>query len=198
MARDLTAGMITHLAGEQLRPFLLIEAEFPTVTLRLWSGVGNLEYAGNTYIGAGALLGISEVEENQALAASNFTVTLSGLTEEIVQLCLATDYQERPARFSVGFFDSNGAIVVDPFMFYQGQMDTMTITKGSDSVTVGMSIESELVDGERAIVRKWSPNDQRIEYPDDTGFDYVLALASKDILWKDNKTDIFKFRQLYR
>lgn len=193
MARSLTSGMITQISAAMLMPALLIEANFDSGTLGLWSGLGTLPYAGINYIGAGSILSVSEIQETRDMTATNFQATLNGLNEAIVALALTEDYQERPCSLSVATIDpTTGAIVTSPYKFFSGQMDVMTINTGSDTivadgnnlVSVTMATESDLVSGDRNIERTWTPADQAADFPHDTGFNYVAGLQTKQITWK--------------
>jgi hypothetical protein len=169
----------------------MIEADFDSGALGLWTGLGTLTYNGLDYIGAGSILSISEIQETRDMTATNFQVTLDGLDETIVAIALDENYQERPCSMSLGVLNADGTLVASPYKFFSGQMDVMTISTGSDNitqdgnnpVTVSMSTESELIDGDRAITRYWVPEDQAIDFPSDTGFNYVAGLQTKQIIW---------------
>ena len=93
--RGFTAAMQAAIdAGGPYRPQLLYEGEFvaggsPTQSyLRLWTGAGELAWNGQTFTGAGSLLGISPIEETGEVRAVGFAVKLSGLPSEILSLAL--------------------------------------------------------------------------------------------------------------
>ena len=88
------------------------------------------------------------------------------------------------AKRILEFREGNLTLVYTPYEFFTGFMDTMTIEENSDSTTIVLSVEHELVDGDRPIIRKWAPEDHKIDYPDDTGFDWMAGLAQREIVWK--------------
>ena len=68
MSRTLTTSMRDALVADTVRPIYLVRMEFDSsespAELNLWSGVGDLSYGGETYLGVGDLLGISEIKES--------------------------------------------------------------------------------------------------------------------------------------
>jgi len=44
MSRNLSAGMITEVTASQLKPAILVKAEFDSGDVLLWSGVGQITY----------------------------------------------------------------------------------------------------------------------------------------------------------
>ena len=79
MTRDLTAGMLSEITADALRPVLLVSAEFASGTVRLWTGCTDIVHDGNTYTGAGHLLSISDMTETVDARAVGITIALSGM-----------------------------------------------------------------------------------------------------------------------
>ncbi len=66
MSRTLSTEMQAVATAEVVRPIYLIDMEFTSGSVYFWSGVGNLTFNSNTYIGAGEM-------ENSKLTDSQFT-----------------------------------------------------------------------------------------------------------------------------
>ena len=184
MARTLTAGMITEITASELEPILLVRGEFDSGDLNVWSGIGEITHDSRTYVGGGSLLQISNITESRVLEAAQMTITLAGLDPAIISFALNEDFQNRPAILDIGALDSSGNLVASPYRFFRGTMDTMGIKKGAETASVGVTVENELVDGDRIINRVWAPEDQKREYATDSGFDFVAGLVGKEIIWK--------------
>ena len=69
MSRDLTPDFAAALADRDLRPVIFFEGEFASGTVRLWSGLGEIGWAGQSWSGAGALLGLGAIEETSEVVA---------------------------------------------------------------------------------------------------------------------------------
>ncbi len=58
MVRSLTSQMQTVSEAEVVNLFYLIDFEFDSGTVRLWTGLGDLVWNSETYTGAGNILSI--------------------------------------------------------------------------------------------------------------------------------------------
>lgn len=184
MARDLTAGMITEVTAPRLEPILLAKFAFPSADVNVWSGLGNITFNGDLYLGVGDLGAISEIKETQVLEASGVAFTMSGIPGAFIAATLTEDYQERLAKLWFGALDSNKDLVATPYLLFTGRMDVMTIDEGSETATITLKVENRLVDLERPKLRKYTAEDQKDEFPGDLGLDFVTDLNSgKKVIW---------------
>jgi hypothetical protein len=182
MARDLTAGVITQLQAASVEVGILFEGEFASGWVRLWSGVGTLSWDSKSWSGVGTLLGISGIDETNEIRASGLTVSLSGVPSDLLSAALGDARSGKTGRVYLAFF-SGGSIVADPILQFEGRLDVPAIEDGPDTATISISYESELIDLERARERRYTPEDQAIDFPGDLGFDYVAALQDAQITW---------------
>ena len=102
MARNTTAALDTEMNASELRPALFVKAEFDSGDINLWSGLGDKDFGGDTYTGAGELLNISGVQETQKLQANGLTFTLSGMPTSLISIALTEEYQWRPISMWIG------------------------------------------------------------------------------------------------
>lgn len=182
MARDLTASVITQLQAASVEVGVLFEGEFASGWVRLWSGVGTLSWDGKSWSGVGTLLGISGIDETNEIRASGLTVSLSGVPSDLLSAALGDARSGKTGRVYLAFF-SSGSIVADPILQFEGRLDVPAIEDGPDTATISISYESELIDLERARERRYTPEDQAIDFPGDLGFAYVAALQDAQITW---------------
>jgi hypothetical protein len=182
MARDLTASVITQLQAASVEVGILFEGEFASGWVRLWSGIGTLSWDSKTWTGTGNLLGISGIDETAEVRASGMTVSLSGVPSDLLSAALGDARSGRIGRVYLAFF-SGGSIVADPILQFEGRLDVPAIEDGPETATISISYESELIDLERARERRYTPEDQAIDFPGDLGFDYVASLQEAQITW---------------
>ncbi len=187
MARTLTAGMVTEVTAASLQPILLVKLAFDSADLNLWTGIGNLSWGGSpadVYTGAGDLLSFSQIEETDHLKAVGLTATLSGIPSSLIAIALAEDYMGRAVTVWFGALDSAGALVTDPFKIFAGLIDTMPIEDGGETATIQVTAENRLARLEESRSRRYTPDDQAIDYPSDKGLDFVVALNDgRKIIW---------------
>jgi len=187
MSRDLTTAHKNAVTAGTVRPVILVEAIFDSETLRFWNGTDTFDFDGDTYTGAGNLLKISEITETQNIEARGITVELSGIPSSLIAIALAEEYQDRTVTVTFAPLDSSGVAIADPFTYFSGKADVMSIEEGARFATIKLTVESDLVALQRINERRRTPEDQKLTYPGDTIFDNVAGLISRDIVWGKNQ-----------
>jgi len=182
VSRDLPTGLGAATAAATLSPIFLVELQWPTGTVRAWTGYGDIAWGGNTYTGTGHLGTISEVKESRDGAANGVTLTLAGIPSANISLALADDSQGQPGKVYFGVLSSSGTLAIDPYLIFDGVIDVCPIEDSGDTCSISVQLEKELIDS-RARGRRYTHEDQQIDYPGDLGFEYVAGLADKTITW---------------
>lgn len=184
MSRNLTSAMQTEVAGNKVRPLVLVKFEFDSGDLRLWNGYRPLTFNAEVYTGSGNLLEVSGVQETQALKAAGVTFTLSGIDAAAISVAMDEDYQGRPVTLWFGAMDASDNIIGDAFRQFQGFLDVMTPVDDGLTATISVTAENELVDLERPRLRRCTDEDQELDYPGDRFFEFVPGLQEKEIVLK--------------
>ena len=175
--------MITEVTASVLEPIVIMKGEFDSGDVNLWSGIGELIWDGDTYTGAGGMLGMREVQETQTLEAVNVDIQLSGIPSAYISIALTENYQNRPVTIWLGAINSSGAVIADPYKIYRGRMDILEIDEGAETATLTMHTENRLIDLQRTKERRYTPDDQKANFPNDTGLNYVSSLQDQAIVW---------------
>lgn len=183
MSRTLSTEMQAVATAELVRPIYLVDMEFSSGSIYLWSGMGDLTYNSNTYLGAGDLLSIGAIQETAELTANGATVTLGGIKQSLLTLARDEPYQGRPLIIRLGAFDENGDLIASPVILFSGFMDIMTIADSGDTSTITVTVENKLIAFQRTAVRRYTAEDQKIEHPTDKGFEFVAKIQEKEIIW---------------
>ncbi len=181
MARDLTAGMVTHFTGANTEPVILMKGAFDSGDVALWTGVGNITFDGDVYTGSGDLVTFTVPEETAETRAEGGTFILSGVDASLLSVALSEEYQGRSAKMWLGAM-SGGALITSPYLMFDALMDVMTITQGGDTIDIRLTIESRLIRLQRARKRLYTKEDQQQRYSGDTFFDFQNALQDKEII----------------
>lgn len=183
MSREISASMQSLLTAEVVRPILLIDLMFDTAPLYLWNGVGNLSYDSKTYVGAGTLLSIGGITESTDLQANGTTVALSGIGSALTQVARDEDYQGRMAYIKLGAMDENADVIANPIELFSGFMDVMNISEGGESSSIAVTIENRLIAFDRTNIRRYTDQDQKIDYTSDYGLEHVTAIQEMEVRW---------------
>lgn len=183
MPRSVTSGFASAVAAGTVYPAILVEGNFDSGPLRLWSGIGNLTWNTYTWTGAGTLLGVETISEKGTVEALGTTVSLTGIPSSIISLALAEPYQGRLIRIYQALLDATGAVISDPDERFTGRADVMSISDDAATCTISMTVESRLIDLQRPRWRRYTNEDQQIDYPGDRGFEFVASIQDKPIKW---------------
>ncbi len=184
MARDLSAAFIAQLEAETKSVALFYTGEFATGTVYLWSGLGEIDFGGNTYVGFGGVLtSISRVKETSDIKAQGITIALSGITEEFRSLVLAEARQGKPGSIFIGFIADDGSVIADPAIAFEGRLDVPSMHDNGQDILINITYENRLRDLERLREFRNTNESQKILFPDDIGFEYVPSLQDWNGSW---------------
>jgi hypothetical protein len=183
MPRAVSTEFANAIAAGAVYPALLVEIQFDSGTLRIWTGVGPLDWNGQTWTGAGGIIAVDAVEEAATVQAIGTKITLSGLDSSTVALALAEPYQGRRVLLRLALFDASGTIIATPDVVFDGRADVMTIADDGPGCTIAMTAESLFVDLQRARERRYEHEDQQLDYPGDLGFAFVSQIQDKPLKW---------------
>lgn len=183
MSRDLSAGVLAEIGGQVVRPVFLCAIGTTAGTSYFWTGHGNLVHGGNVYAGTGLLAGISTITETADLEASGVQLSLSGIDPAVISYALNYLRQGYPCTIHLAFLDASMAVIADPVPIWEGFVDVPEISDDAETATLMVSSESRLVDLERPRARRYTDQDQKIDVPLDSGFEFVPGLQDKQIVW---------------
>jgi hypothetical protein len=187
MPRNLSPAVLAALAAPQKSMALFLEIVFVTETVWLWSGLGNMSSAGpawdpaatfpynQTFTGLGWMGRIESVPQNSELTAENMTLQLSGIPAELLGDTINAVRLSGSAQLWLGFF-SSGVLLADPLQLWDGELDVPTVSDGGDTCTVSITVENSLLALNLASNRRFTTLDQQLDFPGDSGFDYVCAM----------------------
>ena len=187
MSRDITSAFNTAITSKVVRPLMAVELEFSDGTLRMWNGYGDITMtaggSSKTFTGAGDLLGISEIEESDILSMSGVTLTLSGIKSSLISTALSAQYTNRNGAIYLGLFDTSANVIADVYTLFKGKMDVLNISEGQQTTMIQLKLESRLVSFEKASNRMYTLEDQKVDYSNDLGFEFITDLQDKEIIW---------------
>lgn len=168
--------------SDNVRPFSLVEIEFPDGVARACSLPFDCEIDGKVFSGVNALGTIGEVQEGAENRSYSVSLTLAGIPLEFVEYVLSQDVKGKQVTLYVGFLNDSNDVVGQPYKTFVGIADTLDLKIGQESA-VQIVAESLLVLWERPKTRRFTAADQRARYPGDAGLDYVGSMVSKELPW---------------
>lgn len=181
MSRTLPSGLAAALSAAQCAPVFLVELRWPAGNLYLWNGYSTLVWNSISWLGLGHLGKISEIKETSDQTANGTVLELSGIASALIADALAGDSQGNVARIYFGVISTNG-FAIDPYLVFDGLIDMTTVQISGETATIQISLEKELLDS-RSNARRYTHEDQQIDFPGDLGCQYVATIANQQFTW---------------
>lgn len=180
---DATPEFIAGVQSRYVRPAIFVELHMISGPVYAWTGVGSLTWGGNTWLGVGKFGAISAVEEGTNVQARGITLTLNGLDPTLLNDVM-TDYKQGlPAIIYFGIFDATGALVPNPITSWAGKTDQPTITVDGETASISINCENRLVEMNNSVERRYTDQDQKRDYPNDRGCEFVNSIQDTTIYW---------------
>lgn len=182
MKRSLSTGNITHIDGRNTHPVVLVKFLFDTPVF-VHSGLGNISFEGDTYLGVGALGGISGLEETEALIPAPISLSLDGLSTDFFDEALnAANYGDKVTLF-LGYRDDTGVLIDEPWVMYRGRVETSKVVRGSEVNIVLITVQHELAALNKRTNTKYTNEEQQRRYPSDNAFNRVEQMSTIQLTW---------------
>lgn len=182
MSRELETGLLSAITSNSLKPIFLCKFEFDSGDVNLWTGYGEIVFDGEVYTGAGNLLSVQPAEEATDVETRNASFTLKA-TSEIVSLALSENYNQRPCSIFFGALNDANTLIEYPKLIFKGKMDTMPIEDDPNNPIISLNAENDLVILDRKKARRYTDEDQKLDYPSDDGFSFVTSMQDEEITW---------------
>lgn len=189
---DLSPALDAALAGDRVTIFGALSLNVGSDTLRLLDGSAQLLIDGHLYAGEdenyGVWSGLEAFEDGTGDEAPGISVSLLPASDAATLTLSGPDMQGEVVQVRLGAVnETTGAIIGDPFLLFDGEVDVTKHTFGKSSV----EIELECVGGmERLFFNdeglKLVPAFHKSVWPGELGFDHVTGI--KDIIYWGTNT----------
>jgi len=181
MPREISPATATEFHAHSIAPAFFVHLDWsPYNQLNLWGGYGDVQWGGRLWKGLGHLGGISEITESLGLRANGVQLTLSGIPTGSLIDAFGDEFQGRAARIYLGLFDDSGQLIAEPVCLFDGLIDSTAFEDTGETATISVSLEKELID-RRDDIRRYTAEDQNVEYGGDHFFDQVTWLSQNQI-----------------
>lgn len=181
--RPMTTALKWHIRQDTFNFAVLCEIDHPTGLVNLWSGTGTLDHDGKEWLGVGHIGGIQGVEETSQLAVSEVQLFLTNVPEEELDLA-SVDIKGRSASIWWAGMTPDRRVVPDPLFLAQIDLDYSFVrTEANGANTIVLVGQTGFWVLEQPSSKSWTPEEQKVLFPDDTGFDRVAGLVDREVPW---------------
>lgn len=160
---------------------LLAEFDLPGGVERYWSGIGRLDYDGQSWVGIGGVSAISGVASEASAFIQTITFTLA--VSDGTRSALSEDLRGRDARVWLGLLDEHAQIIPDPIEIVHVQLDTATISISDGTQQITLTGQTAFYTLEAPSRFLWTNEQQQADFPGDTGWDRAPGNVAKEVTW---------------
>lgn len=183
MAREISTDLVKEALADSNRPILIADIETSDGNVRVWTGIGNLSFNGQTFYGIAGLGGISAIKESGSEVRANaVSMLLTGIPSADIAKALSTNYRGRPGTIWLGFLSDDGDLI-DSIILFKGTMDAVNLAEGPETSSIIAAAESRLADLDRPRLRRYTDEDQKALFPGDDGLEYVEGIQNEELVW---------------
>ena len=183
MPRTMTPAVLAAIQSEQLRPAIFVQANFVSGPLYVWTGIVPTTWNGQTWTGVGNLGSISTIEEGTDVLARGMTLNFGGFDPTLLSEVLGEFQVGLPVTVWLGLYDATGVLIPDPIVSFAGRMDQPTVQSDGQTATITINCENRLIDLNTPVDRRYTDQDQKLDYPSDRGLEFVNSIQEVNIWW---------------
>lgn len=187
MSRGLSGAMLSAIAGGTVYPILFGYFNFSGGAIRVCTHDKDVSWDSQTWTGLGSMVGVEAVAESKDVKANGIVFSLNGIPSSLITEILTNRSRGRECSLWFGSFVS-GSLVANPHKIFSGRMDQPVIEDNGETCNVSISAEGRLVDLQRSRERRFTHEDQQVDYPGDLGLEYVAGLQNREVNWGTGKS----------
>ena len=185
MTRSLTTAIKNELATNDIRPIHLITIGFGTplnFTDCSFSLTSSVSGSSVTYTPSNFIMGISNFTEEVDITKTSLKLGFSGADTSLISVVLNENVVNDAVTIFRGFLDSSNAIIADPFLLYDGQIDTFEIQESNKESNLILNITSHWANFDKKNGRKTNNVSQQRFFSTDVGMEFSSQTV-QDIKW---------------
>lgn len=155
--------------------------DHPTGMVRVNSGVLPVVWNGDTYLGLGKMGAVQGISQSMDNRSQEVTILMAApLLDDDAQDIVSQPVRGRGATIWQAFLDDGWNVIGEPIELADITMDGLEVVAGDDGNQV-LQIKGYMTQyaARRVMPVFYSNETQQAEFPGDTGFDRLAALADK-------------------
>lgn len=183
MSRGLDPLNESAIEAAKVAPVYFAALDFPSGMVRVHSAIGTISWGGYDWLGVGQFGMVDGLTEEAELSRKTVTYTLTGIPNDLIATVLGENYQGRPAKIYIGFFNlTTYQMIAEPELLDSGLMDVTVIDEGQEC-SVSVTAESRIASWSRPNVRRYTDAEQQARYPGDKGLEFISQASQNEIVW---------------
>jgi hypothetical protein len=180
--RSIDAALKSAAQSAEFGYVVFVALDFPSAFLYVHNGVGTYTFGGNDYLGVGAFGQIDTIEDTTALVSRPINLTLSSITQEIIDEVKTENIFGRDADIYVGAINSDGELLADPDNWWSGHMENVEIVLGEENA-VKIRLQSRASRLRLRSNKRYTLEEQQRDYSADLLFEFLPSLKDARVVW---------------
>lgn len=181
--RTMTARMAQALRDHAPRG-LFVYLDHPSGAGYFSTGTGLRTWNGQTWTGTGTFGSIRPVKQSSEIAIQDIVFSLSGVDTELAGK-LNDNVLGRAGKVWLFCTDPYDQVVADPFQLVESELDFQTLDAGDDlTTTIQITAHAGFHTLDKGLDEAWTPENQRLRFPLDTGMDMIPLIPKQNLQWK--------------
>jgi hypothetical protein len=179
--RGFATALETALSADTVSLAILVFIDWPSDPMYTWSGVGSIEWNGQTWIGAGNLGHIDKVADSLQKNDTGVELTLNYLDDDLRNEVVTTDPRGSDASIYLALMNANGT-VNEAYEVFPGFVDEVEIVDAGQTGSIKVRLASELARLAKPVYFQLSDAHQKFLFPGDRGMEFATRM-DEPIYW---------------
>lgn len=180
--RNIDADLKAAAQSQVFKYVVLVDLAFPSGNVRVHNSVGTYSFGGNDYLGVGAFGSIDVIAESNNLVDSPIKLSLSSVTDEIIEALRNDDIYGRDADIYLCALDEDNQLKGTPTNWVSGYMEKKELIVGQDS-GVAITIQTRAARLKQRNNKRYTIEAHQVDYPEDMFFQFLPYVIGAEIPW---------------
>ena len=192
--RTLPPELIASFQRENPSVLFLIELDWPSGSVRMHTGIGEVKLNGRVWKGVGNLGALGDLKDNDELSRSELPIELSVLDEALLAEAFRRDAVGREGVVYAAARDDQGVPIEASFTpMFAGFISDVGTQLGKHN-RIRVMLTTDTADPRRKRPGRYTDESHRREYPKDHMYRWAAQTADRPIHW-GSKRDAVPYRR---
>ena len=184
--RTLDSDLKASAESSTFNYVIFVSLAFPSGTVRVHNSVGTISFGGNDYLGVGAFGSIDAIQETSDLVNSPVKLTLSSITQEIIDAIKTDDIANRDVDIYLGALNADGELQGTPTNWISGYMEHATLSVGAQN-GVMIQVQTRAAKLKQRNNKRFTIEDHQQDHAGDLFFEFLPYVIQAQIQWGGEK-----------
>ena len=176
------------LKRDTIRPLMLVEIKWKNGVTRVHSGLGDVHYNGQKFLGIGEIGKVSVIKQQNGESPSRLNLTLSAFDDSVRGEALSARYVGQPVKLWLAALDNDYQIEASQLLWHGAISDGGVTVGTSNKIT--LTVSNRLEDWDKHRADRYTDESQQARHSGDRFFIYVPVMAEYPIYWGSEKASI--------